>query len=652
MAMKAVLITATIMQKTLGPLHYFLLAVTAVLLVIYHLSTGWSHSVDLAHHYALAARLAENLQLFALDPTLGEMNYYPRASHGLAAIVGALVNSTFLGMQIVAMAALALTWAAYLVILQTLPGRASTIGTLILASLLYVNCNSLGISFHGAEISDNYFFSQLVGQSLAALSLVIVIHLEARHPRWYIYTFLCVSAALLCSVHLLPSLEVLAMLALLLIVDTVDAAKTTRWSWRNLVASGAVLSIAVAGVVLNPAFAAMRQIAENDGALKLAFLSGPTAICVLCLIALLISGLLLRSWWCGGRTDVACKYLALYGAGMALLCLLQLSLLPFHFGSDYAVKKYAFGISSFILVSIARAAGIAMAAQLDNALDGARLPGGFIVPTLAMVLALTVSFNYAAPWTKRLDNATIVKLERQILAMRDSTLPPAPAGKYDVIIDMAGQGSVVNYMFSIALAHIPRPVAGLALVDNNKLGDMDLYGSIISSRGFSRYSGRGCERQAFGPLVAFDPVCLKESLARSSMCNGLVDFSSKGQIDVNQLTGFSEAEPESRWTESPMATFRCNAAGATRAKMFVTPFLQGPQKSQRLILSVNDGPPVETVFSMPADGRSVELPLPALAPGTPMLFKLSMPDARTPKQLGIGDDGRALGMSVKSLSFE
>lgn len=640
------------MPKSLSPLHYSLLGITAVLLVIYHLSTGWSHSVDLAHHYALAARLAENLQLSGLDPTLGEMNYYPRASHALAAMVGMLVNSTFLGMQIVALASLALTWAAYLAILQTLPGRASTIGMLLLAGLLYLNYKSLGISFHGAEIAGNYFFSQLVGQALAALSVVVAIHMEARHPRWHIYAFLGTAATVLCSVHLLPSLEMLAVLALLLVVDTVDAAAASHSYRRNVAAAAVVLAIAVAGVVRNPAFAAMRQIAENDGRLILNFLPSPGAICMLCLLALLMSALLLRSWWRAGRSDAASKYLALYGAGMAGLCLLQLLLLHFHLGSDYAVKKYSFGITSFILVTIVRAAAIAMAAQLNNALDGARLPGGFVVPTLAMVLALCVCFSYAAPWIGGLDNAALVKLERQILTMRDTTLTPPPPGKYDVVIDLAGQGSVVNYMFSIALAHIPRPVAGLALVDENKLGDMDQYGSIISSRGYSRYTGRGCELQSFGPLVALDPVCLKESLARSSMCKGTVDFSINGRIDPNQLTGFSNAEPMSRWTESPTATYRCNAAGAPRARLFVTPFLQGPQKSQRLLVSVNDGPPVETVFSAPADGRDVELPLPALAPGTPMVFKLVMPDAKTPKQLGIGDDGRALGMSVKSLSFE
>jgi hypothetical protein len=35
-----------------------------------------------------------------------------------------------------------------------------------------------------------------------------------------------------------------------------------------------------------------------------------------------------------------------------------------------------------------------------------------------------------------------------------------------------------------------------------------------------------------------------------------------------------------------------------------------------------------------------------------MVFTIDMPDAVSPQQLGIGDDGRRLGFTVRSLSFK
>ena len=76
--------------STLSPpsrgLQICLLALAAIFLIVKYMGSMWSDSVDLAHHYALVARIAEYWGLPAgVDPTLGEMNFYPHTSHAMAA---------------------------------------------------------------------------------------------------------------------------------------------------------------------------------------------------------------------------------------------------------------------------------------------------------------------------------------------------------------------------------------------------------------------------------------------------------------------------------------------------------------------------------------------------------------------------------------
>lgn len=66
----------------------------------------WPGSPDLAHHYALVARIAEHWILPAtFDQTLGEMNFYPRYSHIAPALAGSLFGSPLIGLKLVSLIA-------------------------------------------------------------------------------------------------------------------------------------------------------------------------------------------------------------------------------------------------------------------------------------------------------------------------------------------------------------------------------------------------------------------------------------------------------------------------------------------------------------------------------------------------------------------
>src|SRR4051812_27855409 len=169
-------LSATGRKLTLG-----VLAFASVVLFVKILGHGYSASVDVAHHYALVNWLAQHWSV-ARDSTsiLGEMTVYPRYSHALAAILSRLVGSPFLAMQIVASAAVVVTWAALALSSRLMARGASWFFTAALVVLLALNRRFLGLEVFGHEILGNFFFSQLAAQAAFMVVLVSAAHSEFR----------------------------------------------------------------------------------------------------------------------------------------------------------------------------------------------------------------------------------------------------------------------------------------------------------------------------------------------------------------------------------------------------------------------------------------------------------------------------------------
>lgn len=639
------------MQKSHFSLALLVSLLAAIVLVTLDADIVRSVSVDLAHHYALTFRIAETWQLVPNDPTLGEMNYYPRLSHLVAAVAGTLFGSPFVGLQLVTLGSLALMWAACFAVLYTLPVRAALPAAAALAGLVWLNASYLGFDLHGAEITGNFFFSQLFAQALCMLAIAFAIRLDAHRPRPYVYGFLVLADYVVMQAHLLPALELLGVLVGLVALDNLTFKGPLRKRAELAAVSLLTLAAAFFSVVFSPAFTAMRQISENNGRLVLQHLDGPYGLLLLCLAGLAIALVLLFCWLRGADRHPVFKFMALYGGAVSALCLLQSFLLRFHLGSEYAVKKYAFGISSFVLVAIALLAGVLAGRMWKAATKDLAIPAP--LSAAAVAAALSISFLYCAPVLKLGDASDIAALERQLLTLRDTTLLPPVEGKTDMVIDLGRQSDVVNYMFAIGIIHTPRAIAGPDLLLGYKLGPFEQYRTIISSRDGSRYSGRNCATSDAGPLLTIDAACLKKAVIEASVCKQTLDFAARGDLESSMLTGFSVAEQSGRWTDSHKATVTCTVQKPfSKATLVAAPFLAGGHPRQRVLFSVNGGQPVQHEFTAPSNGTPITLPLPPLKPGEQMKFTIDLPDAVSPQQLGIGADGRRLGVTVLTLSFE
>jgi hypothetical protein len=632
------------------------LAGVGMLYVLFQADAGWSASVDLSHHYALAYRLGETWQLVPDDPTLGEMNVYPRLAHIAAALVGLVTHSTLLGMQVVALASVAIVWGAFFLMLATLPRIAAGASMLLLALLVYLNHTFWGLPVHGAEIVESYFFSQLVAQALTLLVIALAMRLEQHASRWHAYALILAALYVVSSTHLLPAIELLGVLAGLLALDVLAPGSRRRPILTNALLLAAGVSI----VVLHPAFAVMRSISDSNGALGLVGFSSISAIVALCVGSLLVSLCLLYAWWRDGARLPLRKYLAVYGAALAALCLLQIVLVHLHIGSDYAVKKYVFGLLSFVAVACAVLLGslvanlFRMASPSSRSLAHTTLNFGASATFACIVLALAagVTVFYAASWHKAFDLSDAVTLERQLVALRDNTLATPLPGRSNVVVDLPNQPAAIGYMFSLGIMHVPR---ALAIRDNymgETMGPVTDYANVITVSGQGRYGNLAKCARAPGPLLVLEPACLHEAIAAASICKGTFDFTNGGNVAPSMLTGFSGAEAAFRWTDGNRSTITCQVAQPLRtAQLLIAPFMPPSHQRQRASISVNGGAPVQVAFNGNSEPKLVEVALPPVAPGTKLVMTIDMPDAVSPQALGLGGDGRKLGLAVHSLAF-
>ncbi len=151
--------------------------------------------------------------------------------------------------------------------------------------------------------------------------------------------------ALNTGVHLLPTLELLGLLGGLVLFNAYSDFLERKLGVPAAVASLLIPIVALAGVVLNPAFSSMRKISENDGTSSFLNITYPTGIATLCVLGVILS-LVLLALHVKNKPMLgypAVKYLALYGGAVSCLCLLQMVLVKYGMGSDYAVKNMCMG---------------------------------------------------------------------------------------------------------------------------------------------------------------------------------------------------------------------------------------------------------------------------------------------------------------------
>jgi len=128
---------------------------------------------------------------------------------------------------------------------------------------------------------------------------------------------------------------------------------------------------------------------------------------------------------------------------------------------------------------------------------------------------------------------------------------------------------------------------------------------------------------------------------------GSINFS-KPESDSYLWYGWSAAEPEYRWTDGKEAAVLFGLAPLTdiQLQMKLRPFLsKGKVSEQRVYLTLN-GQRIETLVLKREEASEYKLMLPRSVLRDRNLLIFGLPDATSPKSLGVGEDPRQLGIAM------
>ncbi|MEP7063567.1 MAG: hypothetical protein ABI881_14325 [Betaproteobacteria bacterium] len=117
---------------------------------------------------------------------------------------------------------------------------------------------------------------------------------------------------------------------------------------------------------------------------------------------------------------------------------------------------------------------------------------------------------------------------------------------------------------------------------------------------------------------------------------------------IAKLTGISGWEPWGRWTEGPVARIEFTLPLPDHFVLRVdTAVAMRPSAGVDLGIRVGN---VERKFKVGAHGSTVEIPFDT--DGRATAIEIHIPEPRSPRQLGIGEDDRKLGIGLKSIAIE
>jgi hypothetical protein len=420
----------------------------------------WASSIDLALHYALAARITEYGHApTTVDDTLGIMNGYPTLSHSVAAALGMVPGSVLAGLQLTVLISLTAVWSGIALMLMSVPERRQLVALVCALAVFGLNRWRLHLELFGNEVLWNFFFAQLTAQAAAILALAGALLMERRQiGRALRYVTLAASIPVIAQIHPVPALEVLGVLCLMLALDL--RASATEGRRPRLLFGLCVIAVTLAGIVLNPTFITFTRISQNNGVLNLIYTSTPASLALESGLVIAVSAAILIRWLRleggGQRGFLILKYSGLLGVTIAGLCLIQVVTLAFGLGSLYAVKKYAYGMNTLLLIDIP----LLVASHRYHAADPESPRGGWaaalIQPGLTAVLVVAAIFAVMPQASTRMGSVQdILSLERFAGTYRQAN-PGSSSGRYDYAAGLFRPDPAVDYMVTIGILKTPQ----------------------------------------------------------------------------------------------------------------------------------------------------------------------------------------------------
>jgi hypothetical protein len=409
------------------------------------LAWGWKHrggSVDMALHYALVEFIRENWAWPTLrDMHMGEMNQYPPVSHTVAAVLGVLTGSSFLGLHLASILSAMALYATLFVLLRFRMPLATLIATAVLAATLVAL--QYTHAFLGREITGNFFYPQLFGET-CVFALVLLRSRLAPNAGGDI--ILAAGATLLLGwVYPIAAVQWAGIAVAWRLLSMLQSWHETRRLHISALLATSLLAVsALAAIVFHPLFRIVSSIATNEGTVATRI---PGHLVIPATIILGALAAVLGSEFVRGRLTLraADAFVALC-AGVAAASLAQAAAYYWlGMGSRYGVYKHIFAVNTLLIaavaVSVVHFAKLGRTSSTACAATLARF--AFVPATLIAIIAGSV------PWRGH-DLTTIVRSER---FLRSSTRQIADVRSHAIFL---GGSAIEKFGFSMGVLRLPK----------------------------------------------------------------------------------------------------------------------------------------------------------------------------------------------------
>jgi hypothetical protein len=404
-----------------------------------------AYSSDAGQHYALIRALMD-LDKWgspAAAPNLGNLPFYPPMSHWLAAEVGKAFGSGLLGMTLVASASVGLFYLAMFILSLRINWRVP-----IIACLITVCYALLRGPVFGRQVVNNYFYAQVVGSTLAVLTLLIAFNQFHKWKGFIVDLFVLIMGQIIVATHLLPAEQLIGTYCMVLLVHA-----WTMSSWKIFGRLIVFLLLSMALTALSPFASNVYAIAQLEGGAHINHLLGNRFVQIVFLILGSVASikLILQT---REKADAG-MFLGCMGLSSCCLASLQIALFWVGIGSNYAIAKHMFVTVAFFIFVVS--ANIALKKSSPSDLERFGVTKGLAWCSILALLTMRVDlYPSVLDLKKVVAFQTAVRTLSTHLENEDGRRPIALAKQWPPNI---------SYGISIGDLRFPMKVADLILED-------------------------------------------------------------------------------------------------------------------------------------------------------------------------------------------
>jgi hypothetical protein len=311
----------------------------------------------------------------AATSNLAGLSFYPPVSHWLAAEVGKVFGSGLLGMTLVASASVGLFYLAMFIISLQLNWR-----TPIIACIITICYALLRGPVFGRQVVNNYFYAQLVGSTLAVLTLLIAFNKFRRWKGPIVDLFVLIMGQVIVATHLMPAEQLIGAYCMILLVR---AWTMSSWKIFGRLTVFALLSLTLTAV--SPFALNVYEIAQSEGGAHINLLGNRFAqIAFLVLGSIASIKLIVQT----REKNDAGMFLGCMGLSSCCLALLQIALFWVGIGSNYAIAKHMFVTVAFFIFVVS--ANIALKKSSPSDIERLGVTKGLVWCSILALLTMRV----------------------------------------------------------------------------------------------------------------------------------------------------------------------------------------------------------------------------------------------------------------------